>query len=382
MESRNLCIIKPNKNAFSETFIQEHIDRLSGNKKVLYGGVFPMYDNDNKLLIRSKIDLLSYLIQKKIFKSKNIKVRTDALVNYLEREQIDVVLAEYGMVGAMVTEACKIANVPLVIHFHGADAHHRETVAVYRDLYHKAFQYACAIIAVSTDMLEALVQLGAPQDKLILNPYGVNTDKFVTADVAHSAPNFLSVGRFVEKKAPISVVEAFADVVKKVNTAHLWMVGAGPLFEQTKQFSRRLNLSDKITFTGVLSSGEVQQLMLKMRCFVQHSVTAADGDMEGTPNTILEASASGLPVVSTFHAGIKQAVIDGITGYLVPEHAIKTMAEKMIYLAEDATEAARLGAAGRKHILENYNMPERIKVLDSTLNRCSRKPHVGGNKLS
>src|SRR6185312_1370781 len=373
MESLNVCIIKPNKNAFSETFIQEHVVRLSGNKKVLYGGVFPMYDNDNKLLIRSKIDLLSYLIQKKIFKSKNIKVRTDALANYLEREKIDVVLAEYGMVGAMVTDACKLANVPLVIHFHGADAHHRKTILAYSDLYHKAFQYACAIVAVSADMVEALVKLGAPLDKLILNPYGVNTDKFVKADVSRSAPNFLSVGRFVEKKFPMAVVEAFSEVVKKVDTAHLWMVGAGPLLEQTRQVSRSLNLSNKITFTGVLSSGDVQELMLKMRCFVQHSVTAADGDMEGTPNTILEASASGLPVVSTFHAGIKQAVIDGVTGYLVPEHAIKTMAKKMIYLAEDATEAARLGAAGRKHILENYDMPERIKTLDSVLNRCKRK---------
>ena len=73
MKPFNLCIIKPNKSAFSETFIQEHIDRLPGNKKVLYGGAFPVYDHEGKFLIRSKIGLLSYLIQKKYLAEKILK---------------------------------------------------------------------------------------------------------------------------------------------------------------------------------------------------------------------------------------------------------------------------------------------------------------------
>src|SRR5476651_2205432 len=121
MEDFNLCIIKPNKDAFSETFIQEHINRLPGNKKVLYGGSFPVYDDEGNYLIKSKLGLLSYLIQKRIFRKKNIKVRTNALVNYLIKQKTDVVFAEYGTVGAMVTDACSLADVPLVIHYHGAD---------------------------------------------------------------------------------------------------------------------------------------------------------------------------------------------------------------------------------------------------------------------
>src|SRR5476651_1614470 len=131
MEPFNLCIIKPNKDSFSETFVQEHINRLPGNKKVLYGGVFPVYDHEGKYLIRSIFGLLSYLVQKKIFHKLDIKVRTQALTNYLKAQKIDVVFVEYGMVGAMVTEACQLANVPLVIHFHGADVYHKETVTMY-----------------------------------------------------------------------------------------------------------------------------------------------------------------------------------------------------------------------------------------------------------
>src|SRR5687768_12744144 len=110
MGSFNLCIIKPNKDAFSETFIQEHINRLPGNKKVLYGGSFPVYDHEGNYLIKTKLGLLSYLIQKRIFKKQDISVRANALVNYLKTWQIDVVFAEYGTVGAMVTQACRLAN--------------------------------------------------------------------------------------------------------------------------------------------------------------------------------------------------------------------------------------------------------------------------------
>src|SRR6202012_5164531 len=105
MDNFNLCIIKPNQDAFSETFVQEHINRLPGNKKVLWGGAFPLYDDEGNFLIRSAFGLLSYLFQKRILKSKDIKVRTNALVNYLKEQKIDVVFVEYGTGGAMVTDA-------------------------------------------------------------------------------------------------------------------------------------------------------------------------------------------------------------------------------------------------------------------------------------
>ncbi|HEY0245739.1 MAG TPA: glycosyltransferase, partial [Mucilaginibacter sp.] len=288
MESFNLCIIKPNKDAFSETFIQEHINRLPGNKKVLYGGSFPVYDNDGKFLIRSKLGLLSYLIQKRLLKKKDIKVRTNALVNYLREQNIDVVLAEYGTVGSMVTEACKLAHVPLVIHYHGADVHHQKTVAAFLPFYKKAFAYASAFIAVSGDMVEELKKLGAPADKIHLASCGVDTVKFPQLDLLNTGRNFLAIGRFVEKKSPASVVKAFKIVAGKFPDAKLWMVGQGPLFEETKTLITALGLDNQTTLAGVLKTDEIKALMQQSRIFVQHSVTAKDGDKEGTPVTILE----------------------------------------------------------------------------------------------
>lgn len=365
--SYNLCIIKPNKSAFSETFIQAHIDGLAGNKKVLYGGAFPVYDHEDKTLIRSKLGLLSYLIQKRIFKKKNINVRTRALYNYLKKYKIDAVFAEYGMVGASVTEACKMAAVPLIIHFHGADVYHRDTVAAYADLYQEAFKYASAFIAVSVDMAATLKEMGAPADKVFTASCGVDTSAFPLLDISASAKDFLSVGRFVEKKSPQSLVKAFKIVLEKEPDARLWMAGSGPLFEETQTLIAELGLKEQITLTGVLKPEEIRELMKRMRAFVQHSVTAANGDKEGTPVTVLEASSSGLPVVSTRHSGIKEAVIDGQTGFLVDEYDITGMAERMITLADSAALAVQMGKAARNHMIANYDIHLRIALLDSII---------------
>jgi len=366
-ESYNLCIIKPNKSAFSETFIQEHIIRLAGNKKVLYGGAFPVYDHEDKFLIKSKLSLLSYLVQKKLLGKKSIGVRTNALRDYFTINKIDVVLAEYGMVGAMVTEACRLAGVPLIIHFHGADAYYKRNIDEYAELYKKAFAYASAIIAVSKDMVSKLISLGAPADKIFNASCGVDIITFPQLDISNSKKDFLFVGRFVEKKSPQSLVKAFKLVVDKFPDAKLWMVGGGPLFEETKELIIDLGLGNNITLTGVLKTAQIKELMKQMRCFVQHSVTAANGDSEGTPVTVLEAASSGLPVVATGHTGIKDAVIDGVTGFLVDEFDINGMAEKMIVLAQSPQLAVQLGKAGREHMINNYQMDDRINLLNKII---------------
>jgi len=368
--SYNLCIVKPNQNSFSETFVAEHIKRLAGNKKVIYGGAFPVYDHQGNYLIKSKIDLLCYLIQKRIFKKKNIKVRTKALANYLKREKIDIVFAEYGMVGASIWKACEIAGVPLIIHFHGADAHHNPTIEKYKEDYHLAFEYASYIICVSKFMFDALIKLGAPLQKLVLNPYGVDFEKIGISHPENNLPTLFFAGRFVEKKAPKTLVNAFYLVKKEIKDAKLIMAGDGPLLKETKILAKSLGLEKDIEFPGVYTHQKVLHQMNTVRAFVQHSVIAHDGDSEGTPNSILEASASGLPVISTFHAGIKEAVIDQITGLLSKENDIESFANHMIKVLKDKNYAHDLGIEGVVHIKKNYDLKFRISALDNIIQKA------------
>jgi colanic acid/amylovoran biosynthesis glycosyltransferase len=370
MEQFNLCIVKPNKETVSETFVREHIERLPGNKKVLYGGVFPVYDDEGKYLIRSPFGILSYLIQKKLFNRIDIKVRTRALAKYLKQNKIDVVFAEYGMVGASITEACQIANVPLVIHYHGADVHHTETIQRYHSLYRKAFAYASALIAVSGDMVKALIDMGAPVAKITNSSCGIDPAIFPQLDISKTGQAFLSVGRFVEKKSPESVIRAFKLVHDEYPDATLKMVGVGPLYGHAKIFVSQLQLQHSITLLGAQNPAQIKELLKESRCFVQHSVTAPDGDKEGTPVTILEAGSSGLAIVSTQHAGIKEAIVNGETGYLVPEHDIEGMARYMKLIAADVNLAVDLGAKEATYIRENYDIQSRIDTITKLLKQA------------
>lgn len=367
MESYNLCIIKPNKAVYSETFIQNHIDKLDGNISVLYGGAFPLYQSGDKLLIQSKLDILIYLFQKKILKKQSIPVRDKALLNYFKTNKIDVVLAEYGIVGASVYNVCKKANVPLIIHFHGADAHHNPTIKKFEIAYKKAFNYANYIVCVSQFMLNALLKLGAPAYKLILNPYGVNLDNFTRTQPELNDPVLFFAGRFVEKKSPLLLVKAFALVKKDVLDAKLVMAGIGPLFKQTVSLAKQLGLENDISFPGVYTHKQVIAQLKISRAFVQHSVIAADGDSEGTPNSILEASAMGLPIISTFHAGINEAVVNNQTGILCQENDVNQFAKNMVLVLQNKNLAAQLGQAGVNHIKQNYDLKFRILALNKII---------------
>ena len=290
----------------------------------------------------------------------------DVAENYLRllrRDRPDAVMAEYGEMGVYIVDACCRAGIPLVVHFHGYDASLHRELARMQDSYKHMFAKADAIVAVSRAMSARLLKLGADPEKLHLNPYGIQTRDFRGASPESQSPVFLAVGRFVPKKAPQTTILAFAEVHRQEPASRLRMIGFGPLEEQCKQLARELQIDAAVQFLGGCTPAMVQQEMRGARCFVQHSVEAPDGDSEGTPLSILEASGSGLPVVSTRHGGIADAVKEGTTGFLVEEHDVKGMAEQMLRLAREPDLAARLGRSGRQWICREYSLDVRINAL-------------------
>ena len=128
-----------------------------------------------------------------------------------------------------------------------------------------------------------------------------------------------------------------------------------------------IKIWNNIILKGVLSPERIAEELRHARCFVQHSIRSLDGDSEGSPNSILEAAASGLPVVSTLHAGIRESVIHGKTGFLVEEGDIDGMAAYMKTIANNPELAGTMGRKGREHILKNYNLEEQIEKLKSLI---------------
>jgi glycosyltransferase involved in cell wall biosynthesis len=281
--------------------------------------------------------------------------------------RFDVVLAEFGTTAAAIRESCARSRVPLVAHFHGRDAFHRPTVEAHAAAYRRLFADAAAIVSVSSAMTRRLTELGAPAGKVCQIPCGADTAIFCGADPAAAPPTFAAASRFVDKKAPETTVAAFARLLQRAPEARLRFAGAGPLLASCRRLASALGISHAVEFAEALDRAEMARLLRGARAFVQHSVTDPEGDSEGMPVAVLEAASSGLPVVSTRHAGIVEAVEEGVTGFLVDEHDAAGMAERMALLAADPAEAARMGAEGRRLVERRFSLARSIGALGALL---------------
>jgi glycosyltransferase involved in cell wall biosynthesis len=295
------------------------------------------------------------------------------LKRFLHSRKVNAVLAEYGPTGVAVMEACRKAQVPLIVHFHGFDAHHKPILDSYINHYQRMFVYASAMVVVSRNMEQQLLQLGAPREKVHYNVCGVDIDQFTDTCPDKNPPVFIAVGRFVDKKAPHLTLLAFRKVLDRCSPARLIMIANGPLLEPCRHIAYALRIAYAVEFLGPKNHNEVAKAMQGARSFIQHSVTTSYGDSEGTPVGILEAGASGIPVVSTRHAGIADVVIENETGFLVDEFDVDGMVEHMIQLAEKPELALQMGQRARKHIEDNFSMQKSINTLWNIILKCINK---------
>lgn len=367
----DILIVHSGPLAISETFIRAHFDHLPARSGMVTGW-WPKDEDgyEYRLSITSRIKT-RLLSRSSYAKSRISQDITAVYRKVLRHKRPDIVLAEYGPTGERIIDACRQENIPVVVHFHGYDASVRDVIAD-NQRYERIFRYAAGLIAVSREMECRLLELGAPRTKLFYNSYGVDLTRFVMSNPGQNPPTFLAVGRFVEKKSPHLTILAFQHVLAQFPEARLRIIGAGPLFPICQDLIRELNLVHAVSLLGVQSHEAVKSEMQRARAFVQHSVEASDGDCEGTPVAILEAGASGLPVIATRHAGIIDVVREGVTGYLVGERDSKAMSECMIKLAMDPELASSIGQAAASHVRENYSMTRSINNLRHLLLECAK----------
>ncbi len=120
--------------------------------------------------------------------------------------------------------------------------------------------------------------------------------------------------------------------------------------------------------------------LIKAHIYLQPSVTAQNGDSEGgAPTTLLEAQASGVPVLSTYHADIPEVVVNGKSGFLVPERDSNALAERLEYLIDHPEEWSTMGREGRKHVEMNYNICKEADNLENIYDALIRKYRNGTN---
>ncbi len=357
----NLAIISTNKDKYSETFIHNHVKHLPGNIHFLFDGYLPKQYSGDKGLSCGSLSGFRKSNWLRLFgaiSEPDTELRS-GLERYLKHHRIDVLLCEYGPGGVEMLPVAQKLNIPLVVHFHGYDAYRNDILNSYGTHYKYLFAYAGAVIAVSGHMQAQLIALGCDVKILHTLRYGIDTTVFKTVPARREAHTFVACGRFVEKKAPLHTIRAFKQVLEKFPDAKLIMIGDGELLDASMALVLELKLSGSVEFTGVLSQQEIAGIFCRATVFVQHSVTSAINDSEGTPLTIMEAMACGLAVVTTKHGGIPDIIKDGETGFLVNEHDVDQMAEYMCKLLSAPEHARLMGERAaekiaKEHCLLNY----------------------------
>ncbi|MGB7440880.1 MAG: glycosyltransferase [Coleofasciculaceae cyanobacterium] len=286
--------------------------------------------------------------------------------------------AQFGLSGALVLPLVRDLKIPLLVHFRGADATVKEEYARYSSLNHWIYfrrrealkQETRLFITVSKFIKEKLIEQGFPTEKIFPHYHGVDIASFCPDPAIPREPVVLFVGRLTEKKGCEYLIQAMAQVQSELPEVELVMIGDGPLRKSLEALAK--TSLKRYQFLGIQPPEQVRSWMNRARLLVAPSVTASQGDSEGLPNVVLEAQAMALPVVSTIHAGIPEAVIHGETGFLAAERDAQGLAKYSLELLNNPELWQHFSFQGREHVQANFDREKQTRVLEEIYERVWR----------
>lgn len=264
-----------------------------------------------------------------------------------------------GLKGALLQEVGAIQG-KLIVTFHGMDVNvipRQYGVDVYKQLFQQG-----DLCTVNTDFTrDRVIELGCPRNKIVKLPVGFQVSQYDFGDRKLNCGEpvkIITVARLVEKKGIEYAIKAIAKIAKDYPNIIYRIVGDGILRESLEALVLDLKISDNVKLLGWMTQEQVRQLYDDSHIFILPSVTAADGDREGQALVLQEAQAMGLPILSTLHNGIPEGVLDGKSGFLVPERDADALAEKLRYLVTHPEVWANMGRAGRAYVEERYDIEQ------------------------
>jgi len=285
----------------------------------------------------------------------------------IERVNGQVLHIYFGNIGVHLLPLMRRSPVPVIVSFHGADAGVDMERPAYLEAFREMLGLARLVLARSQALADRIVAQGCPREKIRIHRTGIPLERFPY--VARTAPEdgawgFLQACRLIPKKGLHSTLRAFARFAESHPRAHLTLAGEGPLLAELTALAAELGVADKVRFTGFLSHEALVEQLAAAHIFLHPSETGPDGNQEGVPNSMLEAMSTGLPVVATWHGGIPEALDDGVSGYLVPEHDPEALAAAMLHVASEPARYAAMGRAATQAVAERFEQGKQIEVLE------------------
>jgi glycosyltransferase involved in cell wall biosynthesis len=369
----------------SETFIKEQILAYRKWRGILIGrrslSELSLEGLDVRLLrpvVRS--DLLSRVWWRI---SRGLDSLPFPIVAQLRREEPSLLHAHFGVDAIHAWPIARALDLPMVVTLHGYDINiHREWWEAghwggwFRHYPRRLLELAALprvhFIAVSEAIRRKAIDFGIPADKVSLQYIGIDIRRFTPGgpQITHRERRVLFVGRLVEKKGCEFLIRAFAEVRKIVSDASLVVVGEGDLHRPLEELARQLGI--QVEFLGALTSAEIRHELSLARVFCLPSVTAENGDAEGFGLVLLEAQASGVPVVTSARGGSAEGVHDGIGGLIFPERDIAMLATQLIRLLTDDGCATSMALAGPIFAAENFDAERCTQSLERLYDEFSR----------
>lgn len=296
------------------------------------------------------------------------------LVGYIRLWKPDIVHSHLFHANLLARIARPIAPVPVLISSLRSIA---ETSRLREVLYRVTDPLCDVTTHVCQTGAERYVRIGAvPEHKMRYIPNGIDTNTFRPDSEARQrlrselnvedAFVWLAVGRFDPPKDYPTLLRAFSTAIRDMPDSLLLLVGDGPLRQHIENLARVLGVHPRIKFLGIRR--DIAQLMNAADAYVMSS------SREGLPNVLLEAHASGLPVVATNVGGNSEVVQDGVTGFIVPPQNPDALAEamrRMTGLSETARQ--QMGDAARQHIVRNYSMEHVVNLWEQLYQDCLRR---------
>lgn len=377
----NIAVFTINWLGVSETFIYRQLKALDDNgfnafilTTNLIESFFSKKDN-NRIVYWKKPNRINRkwsTFKQVIGLGKNSYAATNSQNNFwsnkLKLNKAKLIHAHYGPGGLMILNVAQKLNIPLITTFHGYDASTLLRKKVYLNNLKLLFKYSY-VITVSNFMRKRLISLGAPEDRIITHYIGTDLNKFQFQkhiSIDNKAKNnqplvFLQVSNFVQKKGHEYTIKAFNLFLEEYPNSKLILAGDGPRKIECEALVESIKIEDKVKFLGAINPDEVTQWMSKSDVFLHHSVTDENGGEEGIPTVIMEAMASGIPVVSSFHAGIPELIKNNESGFLIKEKDVLGYSKLLIKLLKTNTDIITEKAASQ--VAEKFDIHKQNQLL-------------------
>jgi glycosyltransferase involved in cell wall biosynthesis len=381
-----VIVFRSNLLGLSETFIQNQLLALKAWKPILVGQQtvnkgLPLNDLDVRLLPDAHSERLPRIVHRYC---QRFNYPYPPHRKFIQNIRASLIHAHFGFEGTHIWPIARKLKIPLVVTLHGYDINIRREwwesgqggkFRLYypRQLLLMANASNVHFIAVSEAIRRRAIEFGIPEEKISVCYIGVNTERFKPSGLPllQRKKRILFVGRMVEKKGPLILINAFAKIHAQSPDTELVMVGDGPLKDKAIQRAQQLHLN--VTFTGALPSHEVRAQLQQARVFCLPSVTAANGDAEGLPIAILEAQSCGVPVITSARGAVQEAVLNRVNGYCVPENDTNQLAASLLELLSNENQLLEFSRAGITHTQMKFDINSCTQQLENLYTQLSVK---------